>query len=737
MLNQLRRRITPVAIGIGIVIFALIFQVTEQPLLKQVRDRLEWAVYDVRLQANLPEKPKPHPAVVIIDIDDKSLAAEGHWPWPRNKLAQLVTNLTTAGVVVTAFDIIFSEPETNAATSLLNILSDTAVDKNVTNTLSTIAGQIDGDSLFAESLGSGEIVMGFAFLDNKNKYGMPGPPLVISNAEKLSNATITVQEGHLASIKTIQDAARYSGFVNARPDADGLIRRSSLIYRHDGKIYPSLALEAIRLFFAVNEIEIKTSPISGFAPVEYVSLGFYDIPTDGSGAVLIPFRGPPYSFTYLSATDIIKGNFDPTILEGTIAFVGTSATGLSDIRPTPVSSIFPGVEVHANIAAGIIDMQFPFRPVWATGFNFVLTLIVGLFLALLLPFMSPLRSIFLFLAVSSALIVFNGWMWREYHFVVAISGPLIMIFLLSTSNSIYGFLSEAKGKKQLRDQFGQYVPPQLVDEMMSSDEDLGFEGEKREMTVLFADIRNFTTISESLTAQDLAKMLNRFFTPMTEIIFNHRGTIDKYVGDMIMAFWGAPLRDEDHAKHAIQGALAFLDKVEEIKPQMLAYGYPEINIGVGLNSGPMNVGNMGSDFRRAYTVLGDAVNLGSRLESLTKQYGVGLICGETTRAGQTDFLFRRLDKVKVKGKNEPIVIYEPLCSNYRATEEMIKEVEEFEAALDLYYARDWDEAGRRLTTLKENTPDRKIYSIYLERIATTDLASLGEDWDGTFTHTSK
>ncbi|MDT8404441.1 adenylate/guanylate cyclase domain-containing protein [Sulfuriflexus sp.] len=737
MLTRLRRHLFPISAGIAIVFFALLFQTTEHPLLKQLRDRLEWTVYDLRLQATLTGDIAPHPSVIIIDIDEKSLAAEGHWPWPRAKLAQMMENMAAAGVVVTAFDIVFSEPEANAATSVLNVLADTAVDPAFTDTLSIVAEQIDGDTIFTRSLHDKEVVMGFAFLDNEDKFGSLGPPLVVNNLADLGNATIRTSSGYLASIEKLQQAARYSGFFNARPDSDGLVRRSGIIYRHADRIYPSLALEAVRLFYAVDDVTIKTAPISGVKPIEYVSLGFYDIPTDGRGAVLVPFRGPPYSFHYIPATDVINGNFDPAILDGTIAFVGTSATGLSDIRPTPVSNVYPGVEVHANIAAGILDMQFPYEPVWATGFNFIMTLVVGLFLALLLPFMSPLRSVLLFISVSAALIALNAWLWSEYLFVVAISSPLIMVFLLATSNSLYGFLTEAKSKKQLREQFGQYVPPQLVDEMMNSNEDLGFEGEKRDMTVLFADIRSFTTISESLSAQDLARMLNRFFTPMTEIIFTHKGTIDKYVGDMIMAFWGAPLRDGDHARHAIQGALAMLDKVDEIKSELMALGYPEINLGVGLNTGSMNVGNMGSDFRRAYTVLGDSVNLGSRLEGLTKQYGVKLICGETTRAGQTDFLFRRLDKVRVKGKNEPVIIYEPLCSHYRASEKMHNEVAAYESALDLYYARDWTGARQAFAALKENDPGRMIYSIYLDRMASQNVDDLPADWDGTFTHTSK
>jgi len=339
MLTRLRRHLFPISAGIAIVFFALLFQTTEHPLLKQLRDRLEWTVYDLRLQATLTGDIAPHPSVIIIDIDEKSLAAEGHWPWPRAKLAQMMENMAAAGVVVTAFDIVFSEPEANAATSVLNVLADTAVEQTFTDTLSIVAEQIDGDTIFTHSLHDKEVVMGFAFLDSEDKFGSLGPPLVVNNLADLGNATIPTSSGHLASIEKLQQAARYSGFFNASPDSDGLVRRSGIIYRHDGKIYPSLALEAIRLFYAVDEVAIKTTPISGVKPVEYVSLGFYDIPTDGSGAVLVPFRGPPYSFHYIPATDVINGNVDPAILDRTIAFVGTSATGLSEIRPTPVSNV--------------------------------------------------------------------------------------------------------------------------------------------------------------------------------------------------------------------------------------------------------------------------------------------------------------------------------------------------------------------------------------------------------------
>jgi len=753
--TQLRRHVIPVMIGIGLVAFALVFQLSTNPFIEKLRDRMEWIAYDLRLQFTLPTEPVPHENIVIIDIDDRSLSEEGRWPWPREKIGLLTQKLTEAGVIVTVFDIIFSEPEANPAITILDLLVDVKVDEIVTDTLINIADQIDGDVALATSLLDKDIVLGYAFLNESEEYGVIGTPLTVTNIADLSNTSILVQDGYLSNLDILHSVANFGGFLSVVPDDDGVIRRASLVYEYKGNFYPSLSLEAVRLFYASESVTIKTAPIGDINAMEYLSLDVVEVPTDGIGAVLVPFRGPAFSFTYFSATDILNDKVAPeelAKLESTIAFIGATATGLNDLKATPVNKIYPGVEVHASIAAGIIDssevsgvtqdetftqLTFPAEPDWAQGLNFIITLIIGLMLAILLPFLSPMYSILLFLSSAGGLLGFNVWLWSEYNFVVAIASPFLMIFVLAMSNLAYGFIFESKGKRALREQFGQYIPPALVDQMLESDEDLGFEGDRREMTVLFADIRSFTTISESLTPTELKDMLNRFFTPMTEIIFNKQGTIDKYVGDMIMAFWGAPLHDENHAKHAIDGALTMLAKVEAMKPEMDALGYPPINLGIGLNTGMMNVGNMGSEFRRAYTVLGDAVNLSSRLESLTKQYGVKLIVGENTRKGQDDYIFRRLDKVQVKGKTEPVVIFEPLCLVEEADDALHAALEQHEMALTHYHAREWAEAKELFTALKESDPDRMIYSIYLDRMSSMNELLLTEDWDGTFEHTSK
>jgi adenylate cyclase len=321
--------------------------------------------------------------------------------------------------------------------------------------------------------------------------------------------------------------------------------------------------------------------------------------------------------------------------------------------------------------------------------------------------------------------------------------PLAIPMLVQLPVALLGgllaqYLTEANARRKLKAVFGQYVPPEIVEEMSRNPgESFSVDGESRELSVLFCDVRSFTTISESLAADELKQLLNHFFTPMTRIIFEKRGTIDKYVGDMIMAFWGAPVRDPLHRQHAVEAALAMLEKVVDMRPEFSSRNWPDVNIGIGINTGMMNVGDMGSEYRRAYTVIGDAVNLGSRLEGLTKYYGVQLIVSETTAAGLDGIVLRRLDRVKVKGKNEPVTIYEPVGLAGSIPGEVVKEVEENDAALDHYFAADWEQARAAFQTLQAAVPQRKLYSLYLERIATLQSQGVAAGWDGVFEHTSK
>jgi adenylate cyclase len=314
---------------------------------------------------------------------------------------------------------------------------------------------------------------------------------------------------------------------------------------------------------------------------------------------------------------------------------------------------------------------------------------------------------------------------------------LLLIVLLGVVKMAYGFLSERRSRKAIKGMFDQYVPPAHIDEMLHNPDAYTFAGESREMTVLFADIRDFTTVSEALTATELKQLLNEFFTPVTGIIFEHNGTVDKYVGDMVMAFWGAPLKDLHHRYNGVNAGLYILDRVEELCAEFEAKGFPRVKIGVGINSGMMNVGDMGSVYRRAYTVLGDAVNLASRLEGLTKYYGVKFLLGEQTVNGLEGFVCRLIDKVKVKGKDKAVKIYEPMCRTADATPELRDSIEEYEKALNCYFRKDWDTAQTQFEALQQKFPQALLYKIYLERVESLRHEILPEDWDGSYQHMSK
>jgi len=732
----------PIAGGIAITLLVVFLHQADSGVLRAVRDRLDWLVYDLRFNQTLPADPVPHRDVVIVDIDEASLAEVGHFPWPRSVLAQLIDRLVDAGVVVVGFDIVFAETEENPIRQVLReatpLLGDDAA--RLGELLAPVDEELDGDLLFARSIIAAreagiDIVLGYALTQEQNRAGVTGDPLELLDAPDPGALGLEQMTGHTANIPVLQQAAERAGFFVSTPDADGVNRSYPMILAYDDAIYPSLALESARRFLFVEEIALLSTPIGGVETLEAVSLDGELLPTDGLGRVMIPYRGPARTFDYVSAADVLRGDAGEA-LAGRIALIGTSAVGLVDIRSTPVSSVYPGVEVHASVLAGIIDGQFPFKPPWADGVDIVLTFGLGLLLSLVLPFSGVLLYVLASAVAAGIAVWVNLWLWIDQAFVTSLIGPLLAVVAVTSFNLVYGFFTETLAKRQLKSMFGQYVPPELVEEMSRNPEGITDDGERRELTVLFCDIRSFTTISEQLTASQLKDLLNRFFTPMTEIIFDHRGTIDKYVGDMIMAFWGAPLADPDHARNAIDTALMMLARTEELKPELARLGYPEVNIGIGLNTGPMNVGNMGSQFRRSYTVLGDSVNLGSRLEGLTKFYGVQLIVGEQTHAGQDAFLFRQLDRVRVKGKKEPTRIYTPICRLDQATSEVRAELALYEQARRAYIEKRWDDAEQGFRELRAEG-DSVLYDIYLERLAHLRVEPPDDDWDGTFVHTSK
>ena len=740
------QRIVRLALS-ALILFVLLIDTSGQykyPFVKQLEN---WT-YDARLNFTRPDTLDER--IVIVDIDENSLAEVGRWPWGRDKLATIVENLFDLYQAdVVGFDIVFAERDESSGLEQFEQLARTTLKNNSTyrRELERIRPSLKYDEIFANSLIGKNVVLGYYFRSNVQEAetgvtGLLPPALTKMDVQWNQRLPIHKAVGYGGNLEILQASAKSGGyFDNPFVDADGVFRRVPLVQAYEGYLFASLALATTQahLDTAGIELVIETEGSKGgtqYYALESINLKNYRIPVDANGAVYVPYRGRQGSFTYLPAHQILSGTVDPARLREKIVLIGTSAPGLLDLRSTPVQNIYPGVEVHANIISGILDDRIKHKPAWTIGYEFVLLLVIATSMALLLPLISPLLAAAGTLGFTVTVVAGTFIAWN-YNLILPLASPLLLIVLIFMLHMTYGFFIESRGKRQLANLFGHYIPPELVDEMSASPEEYSLDGENREMTVLFSDVRGFTTISEGMDPKQLTQLMNALLTPMTRVIHKNRGTIDKYMGDAIMSFWGAPLADSQHARHALYAAMEMMDELKIMQEEFRQRGWPEVNMGIGLNTGDMNVGNMGSEFRMAYTVLGDAVNLGSRLEGLTKNYGVNIIVSETTRAGIPEFVFRELDLVRVKGKNEPVAIFEPIGHKNDLGKEVTSELTAYKQALMNFRALSLDKAELEFFNLNRLYPDRFLYQVYLDRIAFYRSEPPNDDWDGVFTHTSK
>jgi len=706
--------------------------------------RLENLSYDMRLKWTMPGTLDRR--VVIVDIDEKSLLEQGHWPWPRNKLAHLVDLLFDQYKIdVLGFDVLFAEADTSSGLASLETLGRTDLhqNKDFIAELNRLRPQLQYDQIFANSLKNRRVAMGYYFKYGAQETGLLGqlPTPALARGSFDPGAVGAAQaNGYSANLPLLQQAAGAGGFFNATPmvDNDGVYRRISMLQMHDGGLYETLSLAVARLALREPKVQlVYEGADANVLALESLMLGQHRIAVDAQLAALVPFRGLQGSFTYLSASDVLQGKVDAKLLRGAIVLLGTTAPGLLDLRAVPVQESYAGVEVHANMIAGILDSNIKARPAYTLGLELVMLAATGLLLMLTLPLLSPLYATLMSLVTAAAMIELNLYFWTSGNLVVPLASGLLLVSALFVLNMSYGYFVDSRGRRLLAGLFGQYVPPELVDEMAKDPGAYSLEGSNRDMTVLFTDVRGFTTISEGLDPKQLTQLMNEFLTPMTKIIQRHRGTIDKYMGDAIMAFWGAPLNDPQHARHALLAALEMVAELESLQDHFTSKGWPPIKVGVGLNSGEMTVGNMGSEFRLAYTVMGDAVNLGSRLESLTKEYGVSIIVSEFTAAAVPDLTFRELDCVRVKGRDKPVRIYQPIGVTVEITEPQQQELARYADALALYRAQQWAQAAQAFASLLQSDPGAVLYQIYAGRIAHFSDNRPPPGWDGVYTFTTK
>lgn len=733
-----RRRAHWLVYAVALAVFVLLLgHVLGIAPLRGVR-QLDALIYDGKVRLFAPRTPDPR--IVIVDVDDRSLAEIGRWPWRRDLFAAVLDKLfDDYGVRAVGFDIVFAGADQSGGAATLDALANGPLAQNpaVQAELARLRNQHDPDARFARAIAGRPVVLGYFFSQEAagSESGALPEPLLPAGEQ---TAHLAVQSSYGANLPVLQAQAAAAGQFNVNVDPDGVSRRVPLLAAYGGKVYESLSLAMLRVVNQGAAVTLESPRASWLSAgnrrlLERVSVSgpqtALRIPVDDNGNALVPYRGPPGTITYVSVADVLKGSAPMESLRGKIVLVGTSAGGLLDLRVTPLSNTFVGVEIHANLLSGMLDGEVKRVPSWSPAFEALMLVVVGAIVLATLPGLNPLRAVFNAAGMALLLVVANFVAW-EMGLALPLAASLLQVFALLALQVYWGYSAEARTRRQFTHLFGQYVPPELVREMSRNPENYSMEGQNREVTVLFCDIRGFTSIAETLEPRLVAQLLGEFLTAMTAVIGRHRGTVDKYIGDAIMAFWGAPLDDATHAADAVATALEMQREMQRLSESLVARGFPPLEMGVGINTGMVTVGDFGSVVRKAYTVIGDAVNLASRLEGLTRRYGVGIIVGEGTRAAVRDGAWRELDRVRVKGKGAAVTIYEPLGPQSLLTPAAEASLAAWHEALARVRARDWDGAAEILRTLAQSDTNSALYALYLERIGQLKADPPPADWDG-------
>ncbi len=703
------------------------------------------SVFDEYLRLK-PRIYEPAP-VRIVDIDDDSLARYGQWPWPRTLLAKLVNRLTELGAAAVAFDILFIEPDRTSPARLIEDMEGIAPDDPL---IARFAKMSDHDQIFATAIGRSRVVLGFA-PRAKERSRLPETKATFAIAGDDPRPWVPHFRGAASSLEVLENAAAGNGILGTLPERDGISRRIALITAIGDRLYPALAADALRVAQGARTYVVKSTGASGVtafgehAGVSSIKIGHVVVPTSADGTVWVHFT-PHEPERFVPASKILDGSADPDLIKDNIVLVGTTAEGLKEFRPTPLDPAAAGVEMHAQLVEQMLLGDNVQRPDWARGAEAAFMLGIGLFLLVLLPRVGPKWTALLGLAAVAPAIGGSWYAYAQYNWLIDPVFPSLVGVLVYLSSSTVMFVRTETERRQVRHAFGRYLAPAVIEQLAEHPERLTLGGELREMTLMFSDVRNFTSISEGLDAHGLTSFLNRYLTPMTDVIMSSRGTVDKYMGDGIMAFWNAPLDDPAHAEHACRAALAMRSQLARLndgwRTDAAAEGRPfrEVRAGIGLNTGfECVVGNLGSDQRFDYSVLGDDANVASRLEGQTKTYLVDIIIGERTAEQAPQFALLELDLVQVIGKTKPVRIYFLFGDESVATTEAA-----FASLTPMPGERD-DRAPtaggngqRRCHSSKPaaatKAPDtlRDYYQIYEERITDLVASPPPPAWDGVF-----
>jgi adenylate cyclase len=742
-MGQLLRHWPRIAVTLLPLLFAFLHAVGVVRL--GVLERLDNIIYDTRLRATMPGTLDDR--IVIVDIDEKSLAEVGRWPWGRNRLAELTDELfDRQKVAILGFDVVFAEADESSGLKRLSELAQKELrdQPGFVDKLRQMQPSLDYDAMFARALEKRPVVLGYYLTSDRDGRTSGVLPAPVMGKEALQGRpiTFTAWNGFGSNIARLASAAPVAGHFNPIAESDGVVRSLPLIAEYKGQYYESLSLAMFRMLAGSPTVS-PGFPRDRFLSRTYQGLESIQlklgsktlaIPVDERVAALVPFRGfggpKGGSFRYVSAADLLSKAIPAETLKDKIILVGTTAPGLQDLRVTPVSEIYPGVEAHANVISGLLDGKVLVKPDYAIGYDVVVLALAGLLLAFALPLVTATRAVILSVVVIAAVAALNLWLYLGFGLVLPLAGALTMCMTAFALNMSYGYFVESRSKRELAHLFGTYVPPELVDEMVKDPDSYSMQATNREMTVMFCDMRGFTKLSEQMEPIQLQALLNEVFTRLTSLIRANRGTIDKYMGDCVMAFWGAPVETPDHAHLAVKSALEMANAIRALNEEHRAKGMPEIGIGIGCNTGNMCVGDMGSNIRRSYTVIGDAVNLGSRLEGLSKVYGVDIVVSESTRKLAPEFGWQELDRVRVKGKDQAVSIFWPVAPANRIGADTESELKAWASFLKAYRAQDWDQCDVLMLNLLRMNAKKFLYHLYSDRVASMRLLPFDLEWDG-------
>jgi adenylate cyclase len=706
-------------------------RIADPPPIEEIRVRTFDTFQRLDPRAKLAKSP-----VAIVDIDEASLTKVGQWPWSRTVIADMVGNLTRLGAVVIAFDVIFAEPDRLnpgiAADSFRNLDEETKA---------KLRALPSNDQVFADAMRHSRVVLGESGLSRpRDDLDKSLPVTGLAMLGEDPQRFMFHFPGLLRNTPVLEQAAAGRALLTINPERDGIVRRVPMILLAQGITMPSLSFEVLRVVTGTDTIFIRSNE----AGITSLGVKGFQIPTDANGQLWVHFARRDPSI-YVSAADVLEGKVEPEKIKGKLVLVGTSAVGLNDIKTTPVSAAMPGVEIHAQVLESALTRAVLSQPSYGIVIEFAAAIVLGILVLIFAPMFGPI-TLGAAGAVFATLLIGTSWFFYAHDRVlIDFTYPLLSTTTIYLTLIFTSFVREQAQRRQIRSAFGQYLSPALIEQLAQSPEKLVLGGEEREMTIMFSDVRGFTTISESYKhdPQGLTTLMNRFLTPLTNAILARKGTIDKYMGDAIMAFWNAPLDDKEHQINACEAALDMLARIDELNTQREleakegGHPYIPIKVGVGLNTGTCVVGNMGSDLRFDYSVLGDSVNLASRLEGQSKEYGFPIIVGSRTAlAVKEKFAILELDFIMVKGKKEPEVIYaiagrEDVAQSGRFQRLRNLTIE----MLACYRGRDWDgalEAIERGRRTDDGHALEYLYNLYEARIRGYRDNPPPPDWNGAF-----